>query len=544
MEAIANAPNRFKRYAAGLALSALAVTMLAVAVASGPAQAQSPDETPTPTATPVVNTYPKPQPCGPGAGTASMAEPHEITEGHFALFDAYWRVTARGTGADEPDSGWLHTNLCPPKVTETTRTVRGQTTTTTTYTASMIDIDKAIFHVLDSDEATVVAAASEEPSGVEIITSDYENLDRYASSGSRVWWLRLDDPDTEEDETSDLSLGFSTRFLSSQQWERADGQAPLRYAFELERNPGIAPEAHPHFLAYTADPGGSDKPILVWDSAAVHTQPMAMTPGQFENLQWVFTKPGTYEISVHLIGFVKHQETPWPAGWRPISGNSTETSEVKTYTIQVGSRLNEVEPPRFGVIRSVGENAGGGTSVGEPIHVFAEEGGNLTYSLSGDEADKFALVSLSDPDRVQIAVVAGADLDYETKPTYNLTLGVSNNIDHEGNPDPRVDHTLGVQINLTDVTTPSYRLVVKNRNPLVGETVTFTVEPRELENAEQVTVVWLDDNDVVISTDFTLSQSSSVAVTKNYSMSFNYKLPCCAVVGLPVQYYTVTWRNP
>ena len=102
------------------------------------------------------NTYPDPQPCGPGAGTAFMEEPHEIQTGHYALFDAYWRIPpstggegtstgggetsgststdgllgsgTAGQGGSGPDTttagvGVLHTNLCPPEVMQTTTTV-------------------------------------------------------------------------------------------------------------------------------------------------------------------------------------------------------------------------------------------------------------------------------------------------------------------------------------------------------------------------------------------------------------------------------------
>ena len=88
------------------AVAALVFALLAVTFAASPGQAQTPD-----------NDYDDPQPCGPGAGTAFMEEPHEVTEGHFALFDAYWRTRpppSTPTVADTASVGVLHTNECPP----------------------------------------------------------------------------------------------------------------------------------------------------------------------------------------------------------------------------------------------------------------------------------------------------------------------------------------------------------------------------------------------------------------------------------------------
>lgn len=71
---------------------------------TGGVQAQSPG-----------NAYDDPQPCGPGADTAFQPEPHEITSGHFALFDAYWRFPDADPDHRVEDTNYLHTNLCPPR---------------------------------------------------------------------------------------------------------------------------------------------------------------------------------------------------------------------------------------------------------------------------------------------------------------------------------------------------------------------------------------------------------------------------------------------
>jgi len=451
-----------KLFGAVLALAVLAAVAVAVTLTAGPTQAQSTD-----------NTYADPQPCGPGAETAFQPEPHEITKGHYALFDAYWESTSSSTGV-------LHTNQCPPLVTQTTTTDRGgNETTVTTFSNSGIDIDEAIFHILNQHQATVVATNAE-------AAADHLSLGKYPEvraalgigasdavpAGTQVWWLRLDDDGLSDPETENLSLGFSTKRFSDQYWATTDNSPPFRYMFELERNPGIPPEEHPHFLAYKT---GTNGPELVWDSTAVHTEPLEMEPGQFEHLEWIFTKAGTYEISVHLRGNVRQADNP-PAGagddWEPISDNVTETNEVGRYVIQVGDRLEEVEPPSFGVSFTIDAPPAAGTKVGAPIRVLGKDPRvSLTYSLSGDGADDFALIPLTDPDRVHIALADGVTLNPVEQKTYNLTLGVTDGSDHEHNEDDSLDHTLAVNIELTY---PWMTLTVDTEAPQVHYGATLT----------------------------------------------------------------------
>ena len=459
MNTFTNPSSPLKFFGAVLALALIAVAALMVA----PTSAQSPP-----------NLYGNPQPCGPGAETAFQPEPHEIHAGHFALFDAYWQWTSN---EDLDNTGVLHTNTCPPLVTTEPDPDDDNGGTITTLTASGIDIDEAIIHVKDQHKAAVVTSASASPSGTEIVRDEYEDLDRYTVAGDEVWWLRLDDPDTTDvDETSDLTLGFSTKRFDKQYWHAADGNPPLRYTFKLERYKGSAASEHPHFLAYRASPAGTEAAELIWDSALADTEALMMEPGYtIENLQWVFTKAGTYAISVQLQGWVR-QARPDGAGrdWLPISSKVTETSEVKRYVIQVGTQLDENEPPRFGYRYTIDENSPAGTIVGQPtIQVITEDHRDLEFSLSGAGAGHFVLDTASAPGMVQIKVAEGANLDFETKHIYELLLNVTDNLDHESNPDPTVDHFIAVQIQLHDIE-PTISLGVSNHTPSLGEAVTFT----------------------------------------------------------------------
>ena len=519
MNTFTNASMPLKLFGVVLALSALAVVAWTLSWNSG-AWAQTAD-----------NTYADPQPCGPGASAAFMEEPHEVTTGHFGLFDAYWRAKEPvNTANGSVNTGVLHTNECPPEVTSETVTetdpVTFVTKKVTRITRSArdkgMDIDEAILHVLDTYKVDVVATNAEAADG-KLSLEEYPGVRKALGleetdpvpEGTQVWWLRLDDPDTkdnpdtqekENDETSDLSLGFSTLLLNDDDWHRTDGDGnphkPLRYKFLVERYPGD-PDAEdkPHFLTYEAPKAGGAVADLLWDSTqpAVEQTDVLMDPGEFRALQWVFTKPGTYVISVELQGYVRknnpHGENdPQYMNWSAISGNVTETSEVRDYTIQVGDTLKETEPPIFGVNLSVEENSPGGVKVGGPIPVYNADADVLEYKLTGEGSENFTLATSTEPHTVQVVVADGASLDYETKPSYEgLTLSVTDNVDHENNPNPYADDILIVRIDLEDQATGEVKLEVDNENPNVGETVNFFLryEPREdLRDVEPSSYQW------------------------------------------------------
>ena len=522
---ITQAPRRFTLYAAVLAMAALVIALLAVTFATGPAQAQ---ETGTAGKT---NTYSDPQPCGPAAATAFMEEPHEVTTGHYALFDAYWQGTGRTVSVVDNSSrlGVLHTNECPPAITQTTKRVGLKTVTVTTRSARAngMDTDEAIIHVLNTRQVDVVATNAEATGG-QLSLQEYPHVrralgllkpydpldpgaDRNLSvpADTKVWWLRLDDPDTtDKDETSDLRLGFSSALFDSEYWNAEDEEGvllvdgdgdplkPMRYMIETGRYPGINPNEARHFLAYEAPRAGNAVQDPIVDSAAldVDEHVMPMDTGEYRSLQWIFTDPGTYELEAHLQGFVR-QINPDPSGdpdWERISGNFDETSEVRTYTFQVGDDLNESEPPLFGVSLSVPENSPGGVKVGDPIPVYNTEAETLTYGLAGADSDHFELVAATDPHHtVQVLVADGANLDYETRASYNLTLSVTDGLDHEGNRNAKADDTLAVVIALEDQE-PGLELRVDQIFPAVGETVNFIAryEPAKGLEDQPVNYIW------------------------------------------------------
>ncbi len=538
MHNLTQASIPLRLFGAVLALTLIAAVAVTITLTAAPTQAQSelPGNTPA-----LLNVYTNPQPCGEGPDTlaaADMSEPHERTTGHYALFDTYWEKTAsdpgESTDTDPANTGILHTNTCPPYVSQTLEpdpdAEEGEDKITVTkYSESGVDIDELIIHVTDLRKVAVVATEAEATAG-QLSLERYQGLREALGlfgpndeklpvpAGTEVWWLRtddpstadvdesaVDDPGTTEDETATehsngLSLGFTTWRLDGQDWARRDGDGnlvndtPLRYAFELERERGIPLSAEAHLLSYRVDPEDRDAARKeIWNSAAVHTKPLDMEPGQFESFEWIFTDAGTYEISVHLIGWVNHVK-PADAGgdWKAISAKVTESSEVKAYTIQVGDELLENEPPVFGANRAVTENSPAGTLVGAPIPIYEGEADTFYYSLSGEGHEQFAVEAIADPHSVQIKVADGADLDYETKPSYQLTLSVTDRIDHESNHDLSTDDTLAVRIALEDeepsVTlsaTPGVDLVVGQKSRLDA-----TLDTSDIPNGQTPQLTW------------------------------------------------------
>ena len=221
MRIFVNRLRNKKNYGVALAVPALLMALLiAVAVTASPTQANVPDDTSgntggsnTDDRYPNLSSYDDPQPCGPGAGTAFMEEPHEITAGHYALFDAYWRTIATSTtffGSETPGPGVgvLHTNECPPEMVATTTSDGFETVTTTIRSAREggMDIEEAIIHVLDTHLATTVATNAEVTDG-QLSLEEYPYVEEYAPAGSQVWWLRLDDRRTTGTPGRDLRSG-------------------------------------------------------------------------------------------------------------------------------------------------------------------------------------------------------------------------------------------------------------------------------------------------------------------------------------------------
>ena len=86
--------------------------------------------------------------------------------------------------------------------------------------------------------------------------------------------------------------------------------------------------------------------------------------------------------------------------------------------------------------RSVAENTEAGVNIGGPVSATDEDGDPLAYTLGGIDAGSFGIVGTTGQLQTR------AELDYETKDVYSVTVLVS---DGKGGTD-----TIGVAISVTD----------------------------------------------------------------------------------------------
>ena len=108
---------------------------------------------------------------------------------------------------------------------------------------------------------------------------------------------------------------------------------------------------------------------------------------------------------------------------------------------------------------TVAENTAAGASVGTQIAAVDPDGDALTWSVSG--AAEFTI----DAATGQVKVASGADLDYESKRLYTLTVSVSDGLNEAGEPDSSADITATVSITVTDVDEPPAKMDAPSLSP-------------------------------------------------------------------------------
>ena len=263
-----------------------------------------------------------------------------VDSGKLMLFDAFW----------DADNKLMRNNLCPAEVivTEEFDPNTGITTEVETVTATDIDVTETIIQVDDIYEYTLTQ---------EDITR-YSFLDDEETDvgvGSTVWWLRLDNPDTEDvDEGSGLQLGFSTdRFDSAHWWD--NNEQPFEFHFIAIREDDVPEHEHGHFYAFDPVPSDGESPGAIWSSEAADANDFPMWPRGGSELdgsgdepttkftEWVFTKPGYYMMETHLKGTVRNTDDPPKhkgADWMEISEHETETTVAVIYTFHVGPLID------------------------------------------------------------------------------------------------------------------------------------------------------------------------------------------------------------
>ena len=135
---------------------------------------------------------------------------------------------------------------------------------------------------------------------------------------------------------------------------------------------------------------------------------------------------------------------------KDIDGNSDTTSDA---TIAVTINVTDVnEPPQFAddapATQTVDENTAAGTNIGSAYTATDPDAGDtLTYSLDDGDGAAFDIDSSGQ-------IKTEAALDHETKPSYTVTVSVTDNKDAVGSTDTTVDDTRTVTITVGNEVEP------------------------------------------------------------------------------------------
>ena len=127
----------------------------------------------------------------------------------------------------------------------------------------------------------------------------------------------------------------------------------------------------------------------------------------------------------------------------PAEGDGVRVGGPSSVHVRVVAPEPDPEPqvnrapvfPGSSTTRSIDENSTSGANVGTPVTASDPDRDTLTYSVTGTDAGSFTINSGTG----QITVGAGTTLDYETKASYMVTVGVT-----DGSEDDSIDVTITV----------------------------------------------------------------------------------------------------
>ena len=159
--------------------------------------------------------------------------------------------------------------------------------------------------------------------------------------------------------------------------------------------------------------------------------------------------------------------------------------------------------------RTVPENSTAGANIGAPVAADDPENDSLTYTLTGPDADAFTIVERTGQIRVK------DDLDFETKPSYSLTIEVHDGRDGSGATSTTIDDTQAVTIMVENVEEPG--------------TITLTTNTQSIQARVEVTAALEDDDGV-----------TTGSVTWQWSRSPNGRTDWVNIQGATSAMYTPT----
>ena len=149
-------------------------------------------------------------------------------------------------------------------------------------------------------------------------------------------------------------------------------------------------------------------------------------------------------------------------------GHGSGKTAEKVSAVVLAAPVANSAPALSGPIatRSVPENTAAGQNIGAPVAATdADSDDTLTYTLEGGDAKSFAIVATSGQLQTKDA------LDYETKPTYSVTVSVHDGKNADGAADTTADDTIDVTITVTNVDEEG-TVTLSSLQPQVGTALT------------------------------------------------------------------------
>ena len=209
----------------------------------------------------------------------------------------------------------------------------------------------------------------------------------------------------------------------------------------------------------SVEPGGGNGDYFDIDEEGVLT---FNDPPDYENPT---DEGGNNKYSFSIMSY----DTNPPNGQRP-GQTIIAVKVIVTDGVDVEQPATDVnEAPEFPAsetrARSVAENTPANRNLGAQVTATDDDNDTLHYTLGGDDASAFDIVSTSGQLRTK------DPLDYETNDSYSVTVSVSDDKDADGNADTATDDTITVTITVTDVEeAPEFRASETSARSVVENT--------------------------------------------------------------------------
>ena len=229
------------------------------------------------------------------------------------------------------------------------------------------------------------------------------------------------------------------------------------------------------------------------DSGDIPTYSLEGAPTQKDAFNAAFDlDTSTGAITVLADDSLDHETTPsytFQVGVSDGKDAADQTDPAIDSTVSVTINVTDInEPPMFpdseNRLRTVAENTEAGQPVGDPFAATdPDEGATLTYILSVTDAASFEIDSSSGQLKTKAA------LDYETTPSYSVTVSVRDSKDDSGVSDTVTDDTTEVTITVTNVEEDG-TVTFTNRTPQARIELTASVADPDVIVADSIIWQW------------------------------------------------------